>query len=110
MFKIFKLGIKAVCLVGKLFPQTLLVSIASEALLLSSKALIRYIEKKGSTKTVKALEKIGDSVIVMSTALANHKEHEFTQNLLEDLKKKTKVKSRDQLIKDYHNESDFLGY
>ncbi len=107
--KILKLGIKAAFLASKYFPQTLLVSLMSEVLILSSKALIKYVEKKGSTKTIKALEKLGDVIIPIAETLANHNKHQFTKSLVNEIKKKTRVKSRDQLIIEYNNNSDFLG-
>jgi len=86
--KILRLGIQVI----KLIPQTLLISVTSKVLMLSSRAMIKFVEKKGSTKTVKALEKIGDNIIIMSEALANHNEHQFTKSLVSEIKKKAKIK------------------
>jgi len=90
--KILRLGIHTTCFISKFFPQTLLVSLASEFLIMSSRAMIKYAENKKSPKSVKALEKIGDNIITMSEALANHNEHQFTKSLVQEIKKKAKIK------------------
>lgn len=87
--KIFRFALKATGLITKFIPQAIIISIVSEIAAVALESLVKYSKKKNKQK---ALEKIGAKAIFITEALVNHSDSKVDDELLKQVKLKTKLK------------------